>query len=480
MAYTVKAGDTLYGLYGANWKTLSGYTGDPTKLQIGTQLLDLPGTTGGSLDSITNGLRGIQTQANQVQSTINAGDIQSTSALTIPPSSVETPSINDAAGSTSALEKLTQDYLDQAKALKEQITTLQTSQPTQQSWLDKISGTNASTPDVSTYVQQYNDVMAKVYPNQVADIAEVKTLQDQYNKDLAARDAALANIDNQSMPQSILTGKREAYEKQANIRLNLEAANINTKVGMINLAQGNADKAVSFIDKAIDNYTAEKKYEYQQYVDFMQYNQTQINNLDTKYQNILENGMNLAKMAYDEQVAEKKSVRDLMLNYPSAGITLEDTVDSATQKATRWGATNPTTSTNTPASYDEFVLAGGEKGMGMSYADWLKGGSKISANQEEAITTEMANLNTFKTRDEVFQYLDKNNTYFRRTMGEAGYVQLREAAENMFPKPTIAEEKATKIGTNLDKGLNFVINPQYNPLLAGYNVASTFFGNLFK
>jgi hypothetical protein len=44
MAYTVKQGDTLSQLYGADWKNLSGYTGDPTKLQIGTQLNDLPGS----------------------------------------------------------------------------------------------------------------------------------------------------------------------------------------------------------------------------------------------------------------------------------------------------------------------------------------------------------------------------------------------------------------------------------------------------
>lgn len=43
MAYTVKAGDTLSKLYGSNWQQLSGYTGDPTKLQVGAQLNDLPG-----------------------------------------------------------------------------------------------------------------------------------------------------------------------------------------------------------------------------------------------------------------------------------------------------------------------------------------------------------------------------------------------------------------------------------------------------
>ena len=33
--YTAEEGDTLYGLYGDDWQSKSGYTGDPTKLQIG-------------------------------------------------------------------------------------------------------------------------------------------------------------------------------------------------------------------------------------------------------------------------------------------------------------------------------------------------------------------------------------------------------------------------------------------------------------
>ena len=41
----VEAGDTLSGIYGSDWKNLSGYTGDPTKLQIGTILPTKPDTT---------------------------------------------------------------------------------------------------------------------------------------------------------------------------------------------------------------------------------------------------------------------------------------------------------------------------------------------------------------------------------------------------------------------------------------------------
>ena len=46
----VEQGDTLSGIYGSNWKELSGYTGDPTKLPIGQVLpAKSSGSLGGSL-----------------------------------------------------------------------------------------------------------------------------------------------------------------------------------------------------------------------------------------------------------------------------------------------------------------------------------------------------------------------------------------------------------------------------------------------
>jgi hypothetical protein len=43
--FTAEQGDTLWGLYGANWKEESGYTGDPTKIQIGEVVGRLRETT---------------------------------------------------------------------------------------------------------------------------------------------------------------------------------------------------------------------------------------------------------------------------------------------------------------------------------------------------------------------------------------------------------------------------------------------------
>lgn len=48
----VEAGDTLSGIYGSNWQKASGYTGDPTKLAVGTVL------PAKSANSIGGGLTG--------------------------------------------------------------------------------------------------------------------------------------------------------------------------------------------------------------------------------------------------------------------------------------------------------------------------------------------------------------------------------------------------------------------------------------
>jgi hypothetical protein len=49
----VEKGDTLYGIYGSDWKNLSGYTGDPTKLAVGTVLpaISTPSSSGSTIKS---------------------------------------------------------------------------------------------------------------------------------------------------------------------------------------------------------------------------------------------------------------------------------------------------------------------------------------------------------------------------------------------------------------------------------------------
>ncbi len=260
--------------------------------------------------------------------------------LVLPGNKLETPDIGDSKASTSSMESFIDLMTKQSQNIQTQLAEARANQAKGQDLLNKA--TTNITPDITALVQQQKDIVAKIYPNQQADIAEVKTLQEEYDKAVAAKEQGMLNIENKQMPMELIVGEQAAYEKQANIRLNQMAGQINTKIGLMNLNQGNADKAMTFIDKAIDNYTAEKKFEYQQYQDFMNMNYNQIRDLDTKYQNILNTGLSLAKYNYEEQVKEKQAVRDLMLQTNGkAGIILDDSLDSATKKASAWLAAQP-------------------------------------------------------------------------------------------------------------------------------------------
>lgn len=72
----VESGDTLSGIYGSNWKTLSGYTGDPTKLQIGTILPALQSSA--SAASVAP-----PATINEANSSINSGQEQDFKTATV-------------------------------------------------------------------------------------------------------------------------------------------------------------------------------------------------------------------------------------------------------------------------------------------------------------------------------------------------------------------------------------------------------------
>lgn len=61
---TAEKGDTLYGLYGKDWKEKSGYEGDPTKMPIGTTVGKSNDSGGSSSNSNGSSNKGIVTNKN--------------------------------------------------------------------------------------------------------------------------------------------------------------------------------------------------------------------------------------------------------------------------------------------------------------------------------------------------------------------------------------------------------------------------------
>jgi hypothetical protein len=110
-------------------------------------------------------------------------------------------------------------------------------------------------------------------------------------------------------------------------------------------------------------------------------NQDSIDRLDNKYQDALKTSITLARDQYDQSLSTKNTIGQLILNYPKAGITMNDTIEQAYQKAGVMAQTTPT--------------GGGTSGSGTT-----SGGYKFTSTQlNKGAATAGMDLSSFKSLD---------------------------------------------------------------------------------
>jgi hypothetical protein len=284
----------------------------------------------------------------------------------------ESPDISDSRTSYSGYDTMIKTLNNLMADYQAQIKSLQTGSGGGKSVIDNILGDNQQ---VNDYVQQYKDIQSKIYPTMETDISELKSLQDQYADLETKKEEELAAIEGRSVNNTILTGMLSNAEKNANIRLNNLATKINIKNSYIELMQGQTEKAISFVNKAIDNATAEKKWEYEQYQQYVNNNQSRIDNLSDDYKQLLLQGLSLAKSQYEEQKSDYQDIGKLMIENPAAGITFNDSLKSAYSKASKVSAGT------TQSIYDDKLMDQLETGASPSQA-----AAKVVSSMKENLT----------------------------------------------------------------------------------------------
>jgi hypothetical protein len=171
--------------------------------------------------------------------------------------------------------------------------------------------------------------------------------------------------------------------------LNNLAKKINIKNSYMELMQGQTEKAISFVNKAIDNATAEKKWEYEQYQQYVNNNQSRIDNLSDDYKQLLLQGLTLAKSNYEEQKSDYQDIGKLMIQYPTAGITFDDSLKSAYSKAGKVGAVS------TQTIYDDVLLAKMKEGKSATQAAALaviESGENLTEEDKQKIVNRAIEL----------------------------------------------------------------------------------------
>lgn len=278
------------------------------------------------------------------------GALNQIAPVTMPNTKISSGNTSDAtsltAGAATQIDTMQKFFTDQANLAKQQADALQSNADNAKSSILSIFN---STP---TSAQTRADAYAKIgidpatyFADQKTKITEIDSLNKEYNAVKAAADQQKAQLTGQGrgITTDFLDNQAAQIDRNAAPKLNELSANINSKAAVLQALQGNFNSASNLVNQAVADATADTKFKVDSLTTFYNMNKDSITRLDTQYQNAITQAVSLAKTQYDEQVQEKKTVGELMVNpiYAGAGIKITDSVDTARQKASQWATTHP-------------------------------------------------------------------------------------------------------------------------------------------
>ena len=184
---------------------------------------------------------------------------------------------------------------------------------------------------------------AEYFAERAAEIAEMDALYTDYNNTVARRDQALLSKEEQmgGYLGSILDGEKSIINKAYNIELSRKSAQINTKLAIMEMKQENFAEAQAFIDDAVNDYMAPIKDDYAVFQQFREEQADKIAGLDNEYKEAMDKQDAYKLAILQEEESRVTQVGEMMKQYFNAGITLDDTVAEANEKAARWSGAQP-------------------------------------------------------------------------------------------------------------------------------------------
>lgn len=181
---------------------------------------------------------------------------------------------------------------------------------------------------------------AQYFADQKARLAEIDTLTKDYNDTVAKRDQQIAATQDKLASMNFINNQTAQITRNAAPLLNNKSANINAKVATMQALQGNFSEATKFVNQAVEDATADQKAKVDAFKLFYSINQDEISQLNSEYKTALNRATDLATAAYNAAVAEKKSIGELLMENPDAGINIyNDTLQDAQQKVAASGGT---------------------------------------------------------------------------------------------------------------------------------------------
>lgn len=282
---------------------------------------------------------GQTTQYNLPAPSVPTSPTQITQGINTP--QIPTPSpyygnVSDAQATATGTSKMLELLIKQQEDYQAQIKEQQVQQQQQtQGFLQKILGSKTPGQVRDETFAQTGINPTEYFAEERAKIEEINTLSQDYNKIVADRDSQIATTMGQTASVDYLNNAVAQIERNAAPRLNQLSSNINAKAATLQALQGRFNEAQNFVNQAVQDATADLKYNVDMFQMFYQVNQDSIQRLDTKYQNAFNQAFTLANQEYNRQYEEKQLIGQLMVENPQAGVTMADTLSTAYQKISK-------------------------------------------------------------------------------------------------------------------------------------------------
>jgi len=215
------------------------------------------------------------------------------------------------------------DELDRQMAEIEARRTAQANSPDAKnanSFLDKLMN-RPSNEEVREKAQEDIGFSVPQYFQEMKQIqTEIGSLETSYANLVAAKDTQIAQSTDKMASMNFINNQIAQINRNAAPELNRIAAIINAKTGVAEMMRGQFADAQMLINQAVEDATAESRYNYEMYNMFYTKNKDALDRLDSQYKDAYDTARMIAMQSWENDRADRKANADMILELASMGI----------------------------------------------------------------------------------------------------------------------------------------------------------------
>ena len=172
-------------------------------------------------------------------------------------------------------------------------------------------------------------------------LAQARELQQKAILLQEQRDAAIGALGHQAISTPFISGQQARIAEAYDRRIASTSAIAGTQLAYAEALRGNVSQARALIGDIVNAYTYDTELELNRINMFMDLNREEIGMLDRDYQNAIQESQRYWENQLAQERAEREAVLNMSLNFLDAGIGLNDDIETALKKAQQWSGIQP-------------------------------------------------------------------------------------------------------------------------------------------